>query len=138
MSLHLKFVYSLSIGLLLIFAWHFATVFGLFGSAPTTRAGFFIRIGVIFAVFLISSAVTVGLIEKHKENASIPDEREEKLELKAERIGTVVVYIGLLIVMWFAFTPMTAMQIANAILGLICVSELVKLVVGWHMLKRGF
>ena len=138
MSPHIKMVVYLSLALLAVFGWHFATVFGVLGDAPETRSEFFIRIGIIFIIFFISSIITSVLMAKKDENAPPPDEREEKIELIVERVGLVTMYIGLLVVMWFAFIPMTAMQIANAILAVICITELIKICYGLFILKRGF
>lgn len=137
MSNHIKMVVFLSIGLLIVFGWHFATVFGFIGTPPQSQTEFFLRIGVIFVAFLALSAVTATLISAKDESEVMPDEREEKIELKAERNGSVVVYLGLLVVMWLVFTPLTPMQTANAILGVVCVAELIKIVSGLLYLKKG-
>jgi len=136
MSPHIKMVVFLSLGLLAVFAWHFATVFGFIGSAPLTQGEFFIRIGGIFLGFLVASAITASLIAKSDETAVMPDEREEKIELECERVGVAVLYIGLLVVMWFAFTPMTPMQMANAVLAAVCISELIKILYAFFLLNK--
>lgn len=137
MSNHLKLVIYSSIGLLLVFAWHFATVFGLFGHAPATRSEFFVRFGLIMLAFLVSSAVAAAFIANKDENAIEPDEREEQIELRAERLGVLVVYAGLICLMWFVFTPMEPMQVANAILGIVCIAELFKIIAGLKYLRNG-
>ncbi len=137
MSTHFKMVISLSLGLLFLFGWHFATVLGLLGTAPETQAEFFIRIGFIIILFLFISVVTTILVARKDENAISPDEREEKIELRTDRMGMASLYIGLIIVMWFAFTPMTPMQIANSILAVACITEIIKISYGLFLLKRG-
>jgi len=137
MSDHIKMVVFSSTGLLLVFAWHFATVFGMLGSAPQTRSEFFVRFGIIMVVFLASSAVSAVLIAKKDENAVTPDEREEQIELRAERLGMMVIYAGLILLMWFVFSPMDPMQVANAVLGIVCIAELVKIVFGLIYLRKG-
>jgi len=138
MSSHLKMVVFLSLGLLVVFGWHFATVFGLIGSAPETRAGFFIRVGCIFAGFLFLSAFIAGLLARRGEDGPFPDEREEKVLLKTEQFGVAIVYVGLLFVAWFAFLPMTPMQFANSLLAVVCLAELCKIIYGVIVLKRHF
>jgi len=138
MSPHVRFVVFLSLGLSAVFAWHFATVLGIVGNAPQTRGEFFIRLGIIVVLFLICSAVIGVLMSKRDETAALPDEREHEIELKADRVGVAVIYIGLLMVMWFAFTPMSPMAVANAILAVVFASELIKLAYGVFILKRGF
>lgn len=137
MSTHIKMIIFLSLGLLLVFAWHFATVLGFFGSAPQTQSDFFIRFGIIAAIFMIFSIVTTQIIARRDEQSLFPDEREEKVELKAERNGGVITYLGLLLLMWFVFEPMSPMQIANGILAVICVAELVKIGSGIYYLRNG-
>ena len=46
MSPYTKMLTFLTFGLLAVFAWHFGTVFGWFGTAPGTHAEFFWRLGV--------------------------------------------------------------------------------------------
>lgn len=138
MSTHIKMVIFLSLGLLLVFGWHFATVLGFFGSPPETQEEFFIRFGIIVATFFLFTIVTTQIIARRDEQAIMPDEREEKAELKAERNGGLVVYLGLLLLMWFVFKPMSPMQIANGILAVFCVAELVKIGSGIYYLRKGY
>jgi hypothetical protein len=137
MSTHFKFVVSLSVGLLILFGWHFSTVFGFLGTAPITQTEFFIRIGSIALVFIIISVITSIMVAKKDERAVFPDEREEKIELKTDRIGAISLYIGLMIVMWLVFTPLTPMQVANALLAVVCITEIIKLTYGLFLLKTG-
>ena len=138
MSNYLKAIIFLSLGLLAVFGWHFGTVFGFFGTAPQTQSDFFIRLGFIIVAFLLSSVVTGIMMAKHDDDALTPDEREEKITLKADRVGSAVVYLGLLVVMWLVFLPMTPMQTANAILAVVYLSELIKIGYGLFILKRPF
>ncbi len=137
MSTHFKMIVFLSLGLLIVFGWHFSTVFGFLGTAPATQTDFFIRIGFIILAFIVISVITSIMVAKKDENAILPDEREEKIELKADRVGVISLYIGLMIVMWFAFIPLTPMQIANAILAVICITEIIKIAYGLFLLKKG-
>lgn len=136
MSPYMKMVALLTFGLLLVFGWHFSTVFGWFGSAPATQGEFFIRIGVILGGFFVVSAVTASRIASGDERAAFPDEREEKAELKSERVGLLVLYAGMLVVMWLAFSPLTPMQIANCLLAVVCLSELIKVSYGLLLLRK--
>jgi len=136
MSARIRMIVGLSIGLLVIFGWHFATVFELIGTAPQTRNEFFIRLGIILVGFLVVSTVVAILQDKRDGKLNMPDEREEAILLRTEQVGLNVVYAGLLLVIWFSFTPMTPMQIANALLAVVCVSEIAKLVFGLVALKR--
>lgn len=137
LSNHVRMIVFLSSGLLVVLGWHFATVFGLFGTAPVTRADFFVRMGIIFVAFFVVSAVVAVVVASRDESAVVPDEREEIVELKAERYGLVAIYLGLFVVMWFGFTPLSPMQMANGILGVLCVGEIVKIVFGLLYLRRG-
>jgi len=136
-SSNFKTVIFCSMGLLLLFAWHFATVFGIVGTAPETRSEFFIRFGLFMAVFFISSMVSFALIARKDENAIQPDEREEQIGLKVDQHGFLIIYAGLIGLMWFVFTPMEPMQVANAILGIIWVTEASKLFFGFRYLRSG-
>jgi len=137
MSNHLKMVVYCSTGLLLLFAWHFATVFGILGSPPQSRSEFFVRIGIFVAAFLVSSIVSSVFIARKDETAILPDEREEQIELRVERYGLLVVYAGIVLLMWFVFTPMEPMQVANALLGILCISETAKIIIGLKYLRDG-
>jgi len=135
MSNHLKMVVYCSTGLLLLFAWHFATVFGVVGSPPQSRSELFIRFGIFIAAFLISSVVSSVFIARKDENAVLPDEREEQIERRVERHGLTVVYAGIVCLMWFVFTPLEPMQVANALLGIVCISEAFKIIMGLKYLR---
>lgn len=137
MSAYTKMVVFLSLGLLAVFGWHFATVFGIIGTAPQTRGEFFLRLGVILVSFIVISAVTAGLIARKDRRAAVPDEREEKIELHTERVGLVSLYAGLLVVAWCVFIPLTPVQMANALLAAVCASEIIKLVYAMVVLRRG-
>jgi hypothetical protein len=137
MSTHFKTIVFLSVGLLMVFGWHFLTVFGFLGVAPATQTDFFIRIGSIIFGFIVVSSITTIMVGKKNSNAVFPDEREEKIELKAERLGVVSLYIGLIVVMWLVFTPLTPMQVANAILVVVCITEIIKISYGLFLLKSG-
>ena len=136
MSPRVRMIVGLSIGLLVIFGWHFATVFGVIGNAPQTRSEFFVRLGIIFVGFLVVSTIVAILQDKRNSKLNMPDEREEEILLRTEQIGLYVVYAGILLVIWFSFAPMKPMQIANALLAIVCVSEISKLVYGLLVLKR--
>jgi|GEM_PF-5587331 len=137
MSTHIRMVIFLSLGLLVLMAWHFGTVLGFFGTAPATRAEFFMRIWIFALLFLGSSIATAGLIAARDKDAVQPDEREKLIELKAEHHGAIVVFFGLIFLMWIAFEPLTPMQTANAILAVICIGELTKIISGLMSLRRG-
>lgn len=130
MSSYFKTLVFLCSGLLAVFGWHFATVLGLLGSAPQTRGEFFVRIGLILIGFLIVSVLSAVMVSKHSEREAVPDEREEEILLKTERIGVGTLYIGLLVIIWLVFSPLTPMQVANAVLAVICLSEFAKIVYG--------
>jgi len=136
-SKSLKTIIFCSIGLLLLVAWHFATVFGIVGSPPETRAEFFVRIGLFMGAFLISSIVSFFFIALKDESEIEPDEREELIGLRVERQGILVIYAGLICLMWFVFIPMEPMQVANAILGVLWISEAFKVFVGLKLLRSG-
>lgn len=135
MSNTLKMIVYSSVGLLAVFAWHFATVFGIVGSPPQSRAEFFIRFAIIMVVWFVSSGVAAVLIAKNDENDGSPDEREEQILFKVERNSVFVLYAGMLCLMWFVFTPMTPMQIANALLGIVFIAEAFKIVSGLQYLR---
>ena len=131
MSRHMKFVIGLSTLMFVPILWHFATVFGYLGEPPETRGGFFLRIGLIFAGFVALSAITSSIIAaRHGEDEVMPDEREWWIETRAERNGGWAVMICLIGLMWFAFTPMQPMDVANAALAIIAIGEAVKIVSG--------
>lgn len=137
MPSHTNLIIGLSAGLLIVFVWHFATVFGFIGSPPETRAEFFIRVGIIALAFLGTSAITAAIMANKTDTNLEPDEREEQIYLRAERVGSVVVYLGLILLMWIVFAPLTPMQTANAILGIVWIAEFVKLIAGIRYIRHG-
>lgn len=132
-----KSIILCSIGLLLLFAWHFATVFGILGSPPQSRSEFFVRFGIFMAAFFISSIVSFIFIARKDEHGLEPDEREEQIVLRVERNSVFVLYAGMICLMWFVFTPMEPMQVANAIVGIMCLAEAFKIVNGLRYLRSG-
>lgn len=131
MSTHMKFVISLSLLMFLPILWHFATVLGYFGAPLQTQAEFFLRIGMIAAGFIILSIITSTIISNRLgKNEIEPDERELLIETRAERNGGWVLMAGLAGLMWFAFTPMQPMDVANAALAIIAAGEAVTIISG--------
>ena len=60
----------------------------------------------------------------------MPDEREALIEIRAERNGGWALMAGLVVLMWFAFSPMQPMDVANAALAILAIGEAVKIVSG--------
>lgn len=137
MSPFIKTTTLITLFFFLAIGWHFGTVLGLFGTAPATQMAFFLRIiGIVVAVFVISIIAAV-IFAKQDDAAPLPDEREEKIELLAERNGVFAIYAGLLCLIWFSLAPMTPMQIANGILLVVCFTELIKILSAFYFLRRG-
>lgn len=131
MSNHMKFVFGLSTLVFVPILWHFATVFGFLGEPPETRGEFFLRIGLIAAGFIIVSVITAIIMAMRNDGDGImPDEREALIEIRAERNGSWALMAGLVVLMWFAFSPMQPMDVANAALAIIAIGEAVKIVSG--------
>ena len=131
MSNHMKFVFGLSTLVFLPILWHFATVFGILGEPPETRGEFFLRIGLIAAGFVVVSVITAIVMAMRDDgDGIIPDERETLIEIRAERNGGWALMVGLVVLMWFAFSPMRPMDIANAALAILAIGEAVKIVSG--------
>jgi len=136
MSTHMKFVIGLSTLMFVPILWHFATVFGYFGDPPQTRGEFFLRMGLIVAGFISLSMISGTIISARLgKNELEPDEREWLIETRAERNGGWFLMAGLAGLMWFAFTPMQPMDVANAALAIIAVGEAVKIVSGLLYLR---
>jgi len=93
------------------------------------------RFGLFVAAFLISSAVSFGFVARNNEKEIMPDEREEQIGLRVERHSILVLYAGMICLMWFVFTPMEPMQVANALLGIIWVAEAFKIFIGLKYLR---
>lgn len=128
MSTHMKYVIGLSVLVFLPILWHFATVFGYFGEPPQTRGEFFLRIGLIAAGFVALSIVTATVVSARVgEDVLLPDERERLIEIRAERNGGWALMAGLVGLMWFAFTPMQPMDMANAALAVVAAGEAIKI-----------
>ena len=139
MSPNMSFTIWMSSLLLLPFGWHFGTVFGLWGTPPTTRAEFFIRIAIIVVLFIVASIiVAIMTASRSGDDEFEPDEREQIIVQKAERNGYYVLSVGLVYIMWVVFEPMSAMDTANALLAIICVGEIVKILSGLFYLRTGF
>jgi len=89
------------------------------------------------AVFFISSMASFIFFAKKDEDTAFVDEREEKIGFKVDSNAFLVIYAGLICLMWFVFTPMEPMQVANAILGIICITEAFKIFIGLRYLRSG-
>ncbi|GAB5447737.1 hypothetical protein [Gymnodinialimonas sp.] len=127
MTAYLKTSNAVTIGFLIAMAWHFGTVFGLFGTAPSNQAEMFIRLGLIIGVTIAVLFATALTLQTKLQAPLLPDEREEKIERLSEAAGVMTIYIGLLILAWFAFAPLSPMQFVNGLLAVVTVTELVKL-----------
>ena len=66
-----------------------------------------------------------------------PDERERLIIQRAERNGYLFLSGGLVYLMWVVFAPLTPMQVANSIIAIICLGEVVKIVSGLFYLRTG-
>ena len=136
MSTHMRFVIGLSLLIFVPVLWHFATVFGYFGDAPQTRGSFFLRIGMIAGGFLVLSMILASVLAVRQSGDGIePDEREELIETRAERNGGWALMAGLVGLMWFAFTPMQPIEVANAALAILAIGEAVKVISGLIYLR---
>ncbi|VAW00856.1 hypothetical protein MNBD_ALPHA08-666 [hydrothermal vent metagenome] len=136
MSTHMKFVIGLSLLIFVPILWHFATVFGYLGNPVQTRGEFFLRMGVIAAAFIVLSVITSTIIASRLGSSEIePDEREWLIETRAERNGGWALMAGLVGLMWFAFTPMQPMDVANTALAILATGEAVKIVSGLLYLR---
>jgi hypothetical protein len=106
------------------------------GEPPETRGEFFLRIGLIAAGFIIVSVITAIVMAMRNDGDGImPDEREALIETRAERNGGWALMAGLVVLMWFAFSPMRPMDVANAALAIIAIGEAVKIVSGLIYLR---
>jgi hypothetical protein len=138
MSPSMNFTIWMSTVLLVPFGWHLGTVYGFWGVAPATRTELFVRIGIIVVLFIIASIVTAILsASRSGEDEFEPDEREKQIIQKAERNGYFFLSCGLVYLMWVVFAPMSPMQIANAIIVIMCLGEVVKIVSGLVYLRTG-
>ena len=137
MSTHMKFIVSLSSLMFVPIFWHFATVIGYLGDPPQTRGEFFLRISLIATSFIILSIISAMVISARAGSDVVePDERDQLVGIRAERNGGWILMAGLVCLMWFAFTPMQPMDVANAALALIALGEAVKIVSGVFYLRR--
>lgn len=138
MSPSMNFTIWMSSLLLVPFGWHLGTVYGFWGTPPATRAELFVRIGVIVILFIIASIV-VAIISASRtgDEEFEPDEREQQIIQKAERNGYFFLSSGLVFLMWVVFAPMSPMEIANAIIAIICLGEVVKIASGLVYLRTG-
>ncbi len=136
MSTHMKFVIGLSLLMFVPILWHFATVFGYMGTPLQTRGEFFLRMGLIAAGFVILSIISSVIISVRLGNSEIePDEREWLIETRSERNGGWFLMIGLIGLMWFAFTPMQPMDVANSALAILVAGEATKIISGLLYLR---
>jgi len=116
--------------------WHFGTVFGLFGIAPTGQVEMFVRLGIIIGAVVITTLISAYTIQSRQGSPMLPDEREEKIERVSEGVGTVMIYAGLLLLSWFAFTPLSPTDVVNGLLLIVTAVELVKLLIVLHLHRK--
>ncbi|MEX3016240.1 hypothetical protein [Gymnodinialimonas hymeniacidonis] len=136
MTSYLRFSNAMTIGFLIVVLWHFGTVFGLFGVAPSTQTEMFVRLGVIIGVTIVTSFAGALVMQKRQGAPLLPDEREEKIERQSEGIGVLTIYVGLLVLAWLAFAPLNPIQFVNGILAVVAVTELAKLLVVLFLHRR--
>lgn len=129
MSAYLKASNSVTIGFLAAMAWHFGTVLGLFGTVPIGQADMMFRLAVIVGVVIAVALIAAFTAQKRYGVLLIPDGREEQIEHVSEGIGTVIIYAGLILLAWFAFTPLSPTQFVNGLLAVVSVAELAKLLI---------
>ena len=127
---------AVTILFLLLVGWHFGTVFGLFGTAPTDLTDTMLRLAVIVGGTVISAVIVSNIIMARSKSVMLPDEREEKIERVSEGVGVLAIYAGLLVFCWFAFTPLAPFQIVNWILAIVAVTEVIKLLTVLLLHKR--
>lgn len=138
MSPALRFTAVTSSLITLLTFWHFGTVLGYWGAAPATQTGLFIRIGIFVGITIFGSivlAVLTAMVSDVEEFE--PDEREKVILQKTEQAGHLALAAGVVVVIWFVFTPLTPMQTANALLAAIVFGEIAKLLAGLFYLVRG-
>lgn len=136
MTAYLKTSNLVTIGFLAAMCWHFGTVFGLFGTPPIGQSDMFIRLGVIIGVTILTAFLAAFTIQKRQGSPLLPDEREEKIERLSEAFGVMSIYIGLLLLAWFAFMPLSPVQFVNGILAIVSITELLKLLVVLFLHQR--
>jgi len=138
MSPSMNFTLWASSLLLLPFGWHFGTVLGVWGTPPATRTELFIRIAVIVVVFIVASiVVAIATASRAGDDEFMPDEREQIIVQKAERNGYYLLSAGLVFLMWAVFEPMSPMVVANTLIAIMCLGELVKILSGLIYLRIG-
>ena len=136
MTSYLKTSNLVTVVFLIAMCWHFGTVLGLFGAAPIGQSDTFIRIGIIVGLTILVAVGMAFFHEKRQGSPLLPDEREEKIERFSEGSGVLTIYAGLLVLAWFAFTPLSPAQFVNGILAVVTVTELVKLLVVLFLHRR--
>ena len=136
MTNYLKTSNAVAVAFLVVVAWHFGTVLGLYGSAPVARMEMVMRLCVIVGVPVVSALVSAFAVQTKTKTPLMPDEREEKIERISEGIGVLVIYMGILMLAWFAFAPLTPAQFVNGLIGVVAVTELVKLMIVLGLHKR--
>lgn len=129
MTAYLKTSNAITIGFLVAMLWHFGTVVGLFGMAPVGQGDMFIRLAMIIGLTVGVAIFVAMAINKRQGSPMLPDEREEKIERISEAFGVITIYIGLLVLAWCAFAPLSPMQIVNGILIVVSFTEFVKLLI---------
>lgn len=136
MTAYLKTSNAVTILFLLLVGWHFGTVFNFFGTAPTELADMMLRLAIIVGGTVLCAVVVSNSIMARSKSLLLPDEREEKIERVSEGVGVLAIYGGLLVLCWFAFTPLAPYQIVNWILAIVAVTEVIKLLTVLFLHKR--
>ncbi len=136
MTAYLKTSNAVTVGFLIAMAWHFGTVFGLFGFAPTGQAEMFVRLAIIIGIAMGAAFVAAWTLQKQLGAPLLPDEREEKIERVSEGMGTCMLYLGLLVLAWMAFAPLSPMQFVNGLLAVVAITELLKLLIVFYLHRR--
>lgn len=136
MTAYLKTSNAVTVLFLLLVGWHFGTVFGFFGTTPTDLADTMLRLAIIVGGTVLSAVIASNAVMARSKTLMLPDEREEKIERVSEGVGVLAIYGGLLVLCWFAFTPLAPYQIVNWILAIVAGTEVIKLLTVLLLHKR--
>ncbi len=136
LSFQEKSIWSVLVSLLVVFGFYFYLI-SVAAMTPSQGLGLFIFAVVALVVMLAILHIGIALCNIRSATQD-GDERDTLIELQAIRISSTVLAVGALLSASMWMTDTTPLNMANAILLSLVVSEIVQCVVQLVYYRRGF
>ncbi|NVJ68827.1 MAG: hypothetical protein HWE08_00650 [Alphaproteobacteria bacterium] len=147
MSFHEKSTAVMLGGIILVYSWYFTQMLAIAETAPVDEG--VAAIATIAPLLGITIAALVGIaivahiviaivdVSRQGDVDDAKDERDELIDLKSEQRGSIALTIGALAVLTMMLTGFSMFWAANALLGAMVLSTIVKASFQLYYYRRG-